>query len=56
MGEVRQGDDKIARMDFWAPPTDNNRTIRKAADETSLSAVQFEYHLHEFVGYLGNFD
>ncbi len=30
-GEVRLDDDKIGRMGFWTPPTDENRAIRKAA-------------------------
>ena len=29
-GEVRLDDDKIGRMGFWTPPTDENRAIRKA--------------------------
>ncbi len=28
--EVRLDDDKIGRMGFWTPPTDENRAIRKA--------------------------
>ncbi len=29
-GEVRLDNDKIDRMGFWTPPTDENRAIRKA--------------------------
>jgi hypothetical protein len=32
-GEVRLDDDKIGRMGFWTPATDENRAIRKAEAE-----------------------
>ncbi len=32
-GEVRLDDDKIGRMGFWTPSTDENRAIRKAEAE-----------------------
>ncbi|MCZ6604341.1 MAG: acyl carrier protein [Alphaproteobacteria bacterium] len=35
MGEVRLDDDKIARMDFWAPTPDNYRVIRNDAEKKS---------------------
>ena len=31
MGEVRLDGEKLGRLGFWTPPTDNNRAIRKAA-------------------------
>jgi hypothetical protein len=30
---VRLDDDKIGRMGFWTPPTDENRAIRKVEAE-----------------------
>ena len=32
-GEVRLDDEKIRRMGFWTPPTDENRAIRKVEAE-----------------------
>ncbi len=33
-GVLRLDDDKIGRMGFWTPPTDENRAIRKAEAES----------------------
>jgi len=54
MGQERLDVEKPGRMGFWAPPTNENRAIRKNREDTIPMTAQFEYHRHEFEGYLGN--
>ena len=54
MGEVCLDDGNYGEMAFPARPTHQNRAIRKNREDAIPMTAQFEYHRHEFEGYLGN--
>ncbi len=54
MGQVRLDVEKPGRMGFWAPQPTKIGLSGKLRRNTIPMTAQFEYHRHEFEGYLGN--